>query len=821
MDKQVIKLLIIEDNPGDVDLIKEILSDSTSDSISFLPNNADTLKSAISILIQEHYDIVLLDLTLPDSSGIETISKIVKNVENIPIIILTGNDNSDLAIKALGMGAQDYLVKGQVDFKSLSKSILYAIERCKTQILEIHKQKLEKLVEERLKELNEKESQLKAFIDSLPDPAWLKDTNSRYIIVNKAFLNMPDLKSKDIIGKTDCEVFPKSETLEKILNGDLEVKNTKKIFKFETKYIFPDNREVWTETVKAPVFDNSGNIIGIIGIARDITMHKEAAEWLQLAHTKLEKIVQERTFELEKAKTEAEYANKAKSEFLANVSHEIRTPLNSIIGFSEMLNQSRLDEMQQKFISYVTINGNLLLALINDILDFSKIEAGKLELEKIECNLSEIITGIYNIQNLAAAKKGVKLSYFITPNFNFNIMADPTRLQQILLNLVSNAIKFTESGGNVKIDARVKFETATQVCFKICVIDEGIGIAPDKHELIFKPFSQAEAATTRKYGGTGLGLTVANNLVKLMGGEKIFIESSPGAGSNFFFIINFQKASPVNTGQQYVSNKKAELNTPAKHSYKILLVEDNFFNIELLTQLLQMKGHHVTALENGLEAIKLLQTHTFDIILMDINMPELDGYETTRQIRKSGVTIPIIAITGSAMKGELEACLAAGMNEYITKPINIYNLEKIIEKNIKTKFETVHEQPVQPAGITGMNLNSQVKHTLVFDKAALIFNTDSNDEIIKSFIGSFLKYFPKYFNELQEAYQTKIDVKIAGAAHKLKGSALNAAAMTIAEKLLQIEKLAKKNQTDEIEKLITEISDEFNKYTEETQELLK
>jgi len=402
-------------------------------------------------------------------------------------------------------------------------------------------------------------------------------------------------------------------------------------------------------------------------------------------------------------------------------------------------------------------------------------------------------------------------------------MADPTRLQQILLNLVSNAIKFTGSGGNIKIDARIKLETDTQVCFKICVIDDGIGITPEKQEIIFKPFTQAETSTARKYGGTGLGLTVANDLVKLMGGEKIFLTSSPGAGSNFSFILNFQKASPTaNDQQQFATNKKPEFKLHGKQSFKILLVEDNFFNIELMTQLLKMKGHQVTALENGLEAINLLQKENFDILLMDINMPVIDGYETTRRIRKLGILTPVIAITGSAMKGELEACLAAGMNEYITKPINIYNLEKIIEKNILQKpgFSNISARPKVNEEINEIYLK-QAKDIKVFDKKTLIENTDSNEEILKSFIGSFVKYFEKYFNELKDAFASGVDTKISGAAHKLKGSSLNAAAMTIADRLMQIEKLAKKNQISDIWHLITEIEEEYKKYINETKDLLK
>ncbi len=386
--------------------------------------------------------------------------------------------------------------------------------------------------------------------------------------------------------------------------------------------------------------------------------------------------------ELEVAKRSAEEALVYKSEFLANMSHEIRTPINGIIGMSEFLDNTKLDEKQAEYVRIVRSSANSLLNLINDILDFSKLEAGKIELENLDFDFHEHIEDTLKSMTFKAEEKGLQLKQIIQPDVPQALNGDPTRLRQVLLNLISNALKFSEKGYvTVKVSLLDEFNDKCVV--KIEVIDTGIGISPEGKRRLFKSFSQVDASTTRNYGGTGLGLVISKSLSEMMGG-KISVESEEGKGSNFWFTIKMGISK-----MEHVEKLRLEESTTDDHQMKklmILLAEDNLINQKVASIHLEKLGHTVQVANNGLVAFDAFKSGNFDLVFMDVQMPEADGYESTGLIRNyerkdsTKKRIPIIAMTANAMKGDKEKCIEAGMDDYISKPFTARALKEILSK---------------------------------------------------------------------------------------------------------------------------------------------
>ncbi|HYL09890.1 MAG TPA: PAS domain S-box protein, partial [Candidatus Acidoferrales bacterium] len=624
------------------------------------------------------------------------------------------------------------------------------------------------------KELEQRTGFLNTLIEVSPLPIVVEDLTPRIVLCNEAFEKLFGFTMEEA-AKFSIDALvstPELRAEAEALTG--QVRSTGTVHKIARRRR-KDGSLVDVE-IHGVALRAGGKLAGQFALYQDITERKKKEK------------------ELQEAKEAAESASRAKSEFLANMSHEIRTPLNAVMGMTDLILDTELNAEQRDHLDLVRSSANALLGIVNDILDFSKIEARHLELERIPFGLRETLGDILKMLAVRAQQKSLKLGLEIVPEAPENLVGDPGRLRQILVNLIGNGIKFTESG-EVIVRVRGRSVQAGEADLEFAVSDTGTGIAKEMHSKIFEAFSQADSSTTRKYGGTGLGLSITAQLVKLMGGE-IQLESELGRGSTFRFTVKFQVSGKpeLKTSSSSPETPPAKIqarsgNPPSMGvptGLQFLLAEDNAVNQRLAIGLLEKCGNRVAVAANGREVLEALHRQSFDAVLMDVQMPEMGGLEATRLIRQRekflGGHIPIIAMTAHAMKGDREKCLEAGMDGYVSKPIRPDALFGEIKKHMKTANQAQQSPPP---------VQSAESHDPVLDTADVLNRVAGDAELLAELVSVFRGDCPQQMQLLRESVGASDAHSVERTAHALKGALANLGALRARKVAAQLEQMGR------------------------------
>ena len=490
---------------------------------------------------------------------------------------------------------------------------------------------------------------LHSLMDNVPDAVYFKDRDSRFLRISRAQADKYGLASPDeAIGKTDADVFSE-EHARRALADEREIMRTGQpiVAKLE-RQTWSDRDDIWVSTTKMPLRNSDGRIVGTFGISRDVTQLKQTQK------------------ELERARDAANAASRAKGDFLANMSHEIRTPMNAIIGMTELLLDTDLTPTQREYLQMVLESGDALLELLNDILDFSKIEAGRLELERVPFDIRDALGDTLKSLALRAHSRGIELAFSIDSSVPFAVQGDVGRLRQVIVNLVGNAIKFTEQG-EVVLEVRAETQSDSECVLRFSVRDTGIGIPAEKQQQIFEEFQQADSSTTRRYGGTGLGLAISARLVQMMGG-RLGVESEPGRGSTFSFSATF--------GITDVAPHDHRMRSVVLTDTRVLIVDDNATNRRILFDMLTNWGLKPTLATDAREAFAYLQEAArgddpCGLVLSDVNMPDVDGFEMAAWIRDEDTlaSTPMIMLTSAGRPGDADRRSSLSINAHLLKPV--------------------------------------------------------------------------------------------------------------------------------------------------------
>lgn len=578
------------------------------------------------------------------------------------------------------------------------------------------------------------------------------DEQSNIVYANHSFCEMCGYDPDELIGKHGPSLFLKGDSYD-VASEVAARRKRGESNAYEMKVKNKRGELKWWLISGAPVFDESGKFKGSIGIHFDITLQKELEE------------------ELRKAKSDAEHSAHIKELFLANMSHEIRTPMNAVLGITRLLAKTQVSPEQEFYLSTIQHAANNLLVIINDLLDFSKVEAGKISLEHIGFNLASIVENVMQVLQYKAEEKGLLLSARMAAGIAPVLMGDPYRINQVLINLISNAIKFTESG-SVKISCSVASATGHTQEIRFRVEDTGIGISEDFLHHLFDKFTQEDESVTRKFGGTGLGMSISKQLIEFMGGE-ISAESIKNKGTTVFFTITFAKGSE----KDLPDTRSTAVDTQVLKDKRILVVEDNEINRLVAYTVLAQYGATVYEAGDGNEAIQQFEKGIlFDLVLMDIQMPGKDGLETTRHIRSHiDTSIPIIALTANAFKQEEERCLEAGMNDFIAKPFDVDKLVQLVARWLGKIQEPL------PQGHTG-NSNQAL-----FDLDKLYTISRGDNGFIKKMLELFIEEVPRNLRQMEEYLLNGERKLLASLAHRIKPSvqSLHVATLTTDLQLLE------------------------------------
>ena len=537
-----------------------------------------------------------------------------------------------------------------------------------------------KQAEEALKESRRK---YQALIETTSDFVWETDCLGRYTYCSPQAERLWGIKPEGMIGKSIFDLIPANDNQRAKEAFSNLVASPGPFSGMEVIAQDGQRRRIFMEASGVPFFNNNGKLLGFRGITRDVTERKKAEMDLRRSRDELELRVQERTADLVKAKEKAEAAVEAKAAFLASMSHELRTPMNAVIGFSSLLLDEPLSSEQRDYIERIRTSGETLLTLINDILDFSKMEKKKVRINLNPLSLHTLLEESMEMVAVEGEKKGLRLSYTIGYGTPDAIIGDNGRLRQVLVNLLSNAVKFTDSGEvSVSVFSKIIEGQCGKHKISFAVKDTGIGIPSEKMGLLFLPFSRLDTTMCSRYKGSGLGLAISKSLVELMGG-RIWAESTQGKGSVFCFTVDCDVVPEPSHGSVDSARPWNDLaNLAMAHPLRILVAEDNPSNQKVMVEMLKKMGYRTDAVADGREVIDLLERRPYDIVFMDVKMPEMDGLQATLEIRRRWPANgpKVIATTAYALSGDREKCLQAGMDDYISKPVQKEKIAQILKR---------------------------------------------------------------------------------------------------------------------------------------------
>ncbi|RKS94016.1 PAS domain S-box-containing protein [Flavobacterium limicola] len=737
-----VKILLVDDLPENLFALEVILSNE-----NYLCVKANSGNEALKILLhQQDFAIILIDVQMPMMDGFETVELIrqIDKLKHVPIIFLTASmDNSLQIFKGYQAGAVDYMIK------PLSPEILKAKVAV---FVDLHTKNQELLVQaEQLKKLNTDLTDQKlrsdyslSLIEASHDPLFAISPEGKITDMNNASVEVTGIARQELIGSDFFDYFTETQKAREVYQKVFE-----KGFIADCPLILcHKNGKLIDVLFNGAIYkDDKGNVLGAAIVARDVTNKKRIETELIEA-----KIFAELATEIaEEAKINAENAMKAKQQFLSNMSHEIRTPMNAIIGFTKVILRTDLTEKQKEYLNAIRTSGDALIVLINDILDLAKVDAGKMTFEKKPFKMKSSIAAMLHLFENKIQEKKLKLVTDYDCKIPEVLVGDAIRLHQIILNLVSNAIKFTFKG-KITVSVDLLHEDDDKVILKFAVTDTGIGISEEKIGTIFENFQQATSETSRFYGGTGLGLAIVKQLIEPQGGT-IRVKSIVHEGSTFSFTLPFQKTNVV----VELENELAEIDSEMKN-IKVLVVEDIVLNQLLMKTLLDDFGFERDIAENGKIAIEKLQENDYDIILMDLQMPEMNGFEATKYIRNTmHSTIPIIALTADVTTVDGDKCKAVGMNDYIAKPVDervLYN--KIIGTLKKYKLDKKEKIST-----------NQVEKIKYINLEYLHHRTKSNPKLMMEMIALYLVQIPPLVQTMKQSLADQNWSLLAASAHKM------------------------------------------------------
>jgi PAS domain S-box-containing protein len=699
-------------------------------------------------------------------------------------------------------------------------------------------------VKEDITELKKAEEALRAsevryrsLVEASPNAISLIGIDRRLQMINRCGIELLGYATESEIVGRPYEQFVRPEDRKRVEAAMQELMPKGRVDNFQLPLLRKDGSYVFVELSGSLICGEPGQPQSILVAGGDISERKRAEEALKKANRDLEAMNRQLAEASERSQRLAQaalIANQAKNQFLANVSHEIRTPMSGILVTVNLLQEMSLSTEQREYVQTLEHSARILLNIINDILDFSKLEADKLELESIDFELHDTLQTLMKVLMIQANAKGLTMRCQIDEQVPACLRGDPIRLRQILINLVDNAIKFTDRG-EIKVSVKLADEDCVAELIRsrtgasgsaeggdsarkretghplpegkkcwlyFSVSDTGIGIPPGKLDSIFEAFTQADSSTTRKYGGTGLGLTIGVRLVSLMGG-RIWVESTVGQGSTFHFLVCFGRAETSSAPAQAPIEPSPPTTDIVLPPLRILLVEDNRINQRTVRRLLEKRGHAVKVADNGEVALRDLDQQPFDLVLMDVHMPVLDGYAATSAIRgrehDTGKHIPIVAMTANAMKGDEDRCLAAGMDGYVSKPIQVRELLTVISQ-ITTKARPAISKT-----------RREYTARLVFDIQEALAQVEGDEAELRLLVGMFLEEEPQALAAIREALVREDRATLMLTLHNLKGMISSLGGYLAAEAADQLEQLGNHGTQQELEKALSHLDSELDR----------